>query len=74
MSFDMEKVAGNIRAERNRMKLSREALASVARIPASTIGTYESAESGISLENACKLADVFDMDLDAFAGRERQAS
>lgn len=74
MAFDMEKVAGNIRAERNRRKLSRGGLATAADIPVSTLKTYESAENGISLENAWKLADVFDMDLDAFAGRERRAS
>lgn len=71
MSFDKDVVAGNILAERNRRRWSREELAVASKIPQSTLKTYENAESKISLENACKLADVFDMDLDEFAGRER---
>lgn len=72
MEFDKEAIAGNILAERNRRRWSREKLAEVSGIPGSTLKTYENAESGISLENACKLADVFDMDLDEFAGRVRK--
>ena len=71
---DKELVAGNILAERNRRRWSRDKLAEVSGIPGSTLKTYENAESGISLENACVLADLFDMDLDEFAGRNRKAS
>lgn len=71
---DKELVAGNILAERNRRRWSREKLAEASGIPSSTLKTYENAESGISLENAWALADLFDMDLDEFAGRSRNAS
>ena len=72
MGFDKETIAGNILAERNRRRWSRKELAKVSKIPSSTLKAYENAESGISLENACRLADVFDMDLDEFAGRQHQ--
>lgn len=74
MGFNRETIAGNILAERNRRRWSREKLAEVSDIPASTIKAYENTENGISLENACVLADVFDMDLDEFAGRKRKTS
>lgn len=72
MSFDRERVAGCIRANRARNRMSRDELAKVSGIPASTIATYENGECGPSLENAWALADVFDLDLDALFERQRK--
>ena len=72
--FNKEKVAECIRGHRARKRMSREALAEASGIPAPTLACYENAESGISLENAWKLADVFDLDLDEMFERERKAS
>ena len=74
MPYSKEQVAECIRANRARRRMSREALAEKSGIPASTIGSYEQAECGMSLENAWVLADVFDLDLDDLFERDRKAS
>lgn len=71
MGYSKERVAECLRANRARRRMSREDLAKASGIPASTIGSYEQAESGMSFENAWALADVFDLDLDDLFERGR---
>lgn len=70
MACTKDQVAECIRAERARRKLSREDLAKKTGIPAATIGSYETAKSGITLENAWELADAFKMPLGPLFGRD----
>lgn len=44
--------------------------AALAEMKVRTYGSYERGERSISLEDACKLADVFECTLDELAGRE----
>lgn len=70
MACTKEQVAECIRAERARRKWSRDDLAEKTGIPAATIGTYENAKSGITLDNAWALADAFKMPIGPLFGRD----
>lgn len=70
MACTKEQVGECIRAERARRKWSREDLAEKTGIPAATIGSYENAKSGITLNNAWALADAFKLPLGALFGRD----
>ena len=74
MGFDKHRVAACIRANRAKLGLSREEFAGMCGIPASTLGSYENAENVPSLENAWKIADACDLDMDDLFERERKAS
>ena len=71
MSFNKEHVAEWLRAIRARRRMSRADLAEASVFPATTIKSYEDADSGMSLENAGKIADVFDLDMDDLCERVR---
>ena len=68
-----ESVAACIRANRARRRMSREELSSASGIPVSTLENYENEKTNISLANACRLADVFDMALDDLFERRKSA-
>lgn len=70
MACTKEQVGECIRAERARRKWSRDDLAQETGIPAATIGSYENARSGITLDNAWALADVFGMPIGPLFGRD----
>ena len=72
--FSKEKAAECILANRARRRMSRDDLAKASGIPAVTIATYENAECVMSLENAWKLADAFDLDLDELFERDRKTA
>lgn len=74
MGYSKESVAEVIRVNRARRRMSREDLAKESGIPAATIGSYENAVSGMSLENAWAIADVFDLDMDELFERDRKVS
>lgn len=74
MGFNKEHVAECLRANRARRRMSRADLAEATGIPAATIKSYEDADSGISLENAWKIADVFDLDMDDLFERVREGN
>lgn len=71
MAYSKENVAGCIRANRAKLRMSRDDLSKASGIPAATLGCYENAESGISFENAWKLADVFGLPLDELFDRSK---
>lgn len=71
MPYSKEQVAECIRANRARRRMSRDALSELSTVPTSTIASYENAECVPSLENAWKLADAFDLDLDDLFERKR---
>lgn len=71
MNFSKEKVASILRGNRAMRRMSRDDLSNATGIPATTIGSYENAESVMNLENACKFADVFELGLDELVGRTR---
>lgn len=54
--------------------MSREALSEESGVPTATIAGYENAENVPSLENAWKLADAFDLDLDELFERRRKTA
>lgn len=70
MACTKEQVGECIRAERARRKWSRDDLAEETGIPATTIGSYENAKSGITLDNAWALADAFKMPIGSLFGRD----
>lgn len=72
MGFDRKQVAACIRANRAKLGMSREGFAQLCGIPASTIGSYETAENVPSLENAWRIADALDRDMDDLFERERK--
>lgn len=65
-----EQVAECIRAERARRRWSRDDLAKKTGIPAATLGSYENAKNGITLDNAWALADAFKMPIGPLFGRD----
>lgn len=68
-----ESVAECIRANRAKKRMSRDELSRASGIPASTLENYENEKTNISLTNACKLADVFNMALDDLFERQKSA-
>lgn len=72
MGFNKDHVAECIRANRARRRMSRADLSEATGIPTATLQSYEDASAGISFENAWRLADAFDMDMDDLFERQRQ--
>ena len=64
-----ERIAGGLRAERNRAKLSQKEVADAIGANPSTVSAWEN-RAGISLEDACKLADLYGISTDKLAGRD----
>ena len=71
--FDLDDVAGCLRAERARRKITLCERAEASGSPVTTLQTYEQGKNVMSLENAWAIADVFDMDMDELFGRRRSA-
>lgn len=74
MTYDREKIAGCLRANRARVRKSRAEIAEIVKIPASTIESYELAKATPSLENAWKLADYYGKGLDELFEHEIRES
>lgn len=64
MGYSKQHVAGCLRAARAKADKSRDTVAAESGIPASTLASYENAETGMSLENAWRLADYYGKTLD----------
>lgn len=62
-------IAGGLRAERNRAKLSQRDVADAIGANASTVSAWEN-RAGVSLEDAWKLADLYHVSIDKLAGRD----
>lgn len=71
MPYDIDRVAASLRANRAYVKESRQQTADNVGIPASTLASYEHAESGMSLENAWRLADYYGKSIDDLVERKR---
>lgn len=69
MIFDRELLAGNLRANRARLNISQRELAEKSKITQQTIANYERGLTIPSIENACKLADVFGVSLESLLRR-----
>lgn len=69
MRYNAQEVAASLRSERARKGWSREELANVSGVAASTLGTYETGKCGVSLENAWKLADALHLSIGHLVGR-----
>ena len=65
MTYNKELFAGNIRAHRARLRMTRDDLSTATGLSASTIKTYECAENIPSIESAMKLADAFGVSLES---------
>lgn len=68
MKFDVQVFAGNIRANRARMKLTQDELSARSGVSQPSIKNYENELAVPSVENACKLADVFGVTLNDLVG------
>lgn len=65
MTFDRELFAGNLRANRARLKISQQELADRCGISQNTVTGYENGVFIPNIEKACKLADVFGVSLES---------
>ncbi len=68
--YSKKQVAECLRAQRAKHRLSRQELSNLADIATDTIGNAELEKSNITLENAWKLADVYNMGMDELFERE----
>jgi transcriptional regulator with XRE-family HTH domain len=59
MQFDKKTIAHRMKVLRAERNLNQEDLATASGLNVGTIARYETAESGMTLESACKLADAF---------------
>ena len=64
MGYSKDHVAGCLRANRARIDKSRDVVASESGVPSATLGDYERGKTGVSLENAWKLADYYGKSMD----------
>lgn len=62
----MSVLGEKIKLERNKLGLSREALAEVLNISSSFLGLVERGERKISIENLCILAETLNLSIDDF--------
>ena len=69
MTFDRELFAGNLRANRARMRMTQKELAAEIGVAEQTINNYEHAVNTPTIERACKLADVFGVSLETLLRR-----
>lgn len=58
-----------MKAIRTRLGLSQKDAATLLKIPVRRYGSYEREERGLTLEDACAVADAFHVTLDELAGR-----
>jgi transcriptional regulator with XRE-family HTH domain len=68
MTYDKERFAGNLRANRARSRMTQDQLAEASGVTAAAIRSYENALNVPSVENAAKLADALDVSLDQLVG------
>lgn len=66
---DREMVAANLRVLRALKHVKQADVAAATETSQNTIGKYENAECGMSLEAAVRLADYYDVSVDEMVGR-----
>ena len=71
MAYSREQVAENLRALRARRNIRQVDVADAAGVSTVSVCSWESGETGMTLDNAVKIADYYEVSLDELAGRER---
>lgn len=69
MEYNIERVAGAVTEQRERKGVSQQEAARGANITRQTLSNYEGGVSGMSFENAWKLAEFYGCSLDELGGR-----
>ena len=69
MEYNIERVAGAVTEQRERKGVSQQEAARGANITRQTLSNYEGGVSGMSFENAWKLANFYGCSLDELGGR-----
>ena len=72
MDFDIQTVAGNLRAERARRHMSTDQVAAGSGINAYSLIGYEAGNTMMKIEAAWKLADFYGMTIDELLGHEQK--
>ena len=70
MAYSKEVFAGNLRAQRARLRMSQQDLADASGVNVQSIQTYECEQAVPSVEKACMLADALGIGLNDLAGYE----
>ena len=68
MKYSMQVLAASIRANRAKLKMSQDELSTRSGVSVASIKNYENEISVPSVENACKIADVFGVTLNDLVG------
>lgn len=66
-----EAIAAKLRGKRAEADMSQEAVAEIVGLTSSTLSRIEKAESGLRIDTAWELADLYDCTLDELVGRQR---
>ena len=66
-----EAIAAKLRGKRAEAAMSQEAVAEIVGLTSSTLSRIEKAESGLRIDTAWELADLYDCTLDELVGRQR---
>lgn len=64
MTYSQKELGRRIRAQRRKNKLTIEKLCEMLEVSPSFIGLVERGTSGVSLENLCKLSEIFQVSTD----------
>lgn len=70
MGYDVEELAGNLRALRAKKGVTQADVAKTLGVDENSVSNWEQGKSGITYDNAWKLADYFGVSLDALGSRE----
>lgn len=66
-----EAIAAKLRGKRAEAAMSQEAVAEIVGLTSSALSRIEKAESGLRINTAWELADLYDCTLDELVGRHR---
>ena len=72
MAFDKNVMANNLRGLRAKNRMTQEEVAKAIGVTSNTILNYENGDSGLSYENAWKLADLYCVSLCELGGRNER--
>ena len=70
MVYDKGRFAGNLRAQRARLRLSQEQLSKLSGVAPQSIKNYENEENTPSVDAACRLASALGISLNELVGFE----
>lgn len=69
-SYSDMKVADNLRACRAKRRLTQQDVADAIGVNVASVANWEAGKCGMSLESACKLADLFNCSIGELSGRD----